>query len=186
MKIIYIGETPSFENGLPPGMMSIGFNAENKPVFEIPDGSLPDGAREAVDADFVGLPNPAKAFAKQITRSSIYRDVADAESLLGVTADAAHVLVLFACADAVALAQAKDFAAYKKLRMESLAALSGGEEGAASMAAQAGKLLEDVQSGVVVMPFLAKPGKASGVFADVARCATGVAQVLTQAQPATA
>ena len=71
MKITYIGETPSFENGLPPGMMSIGFNAENKPVFEIPDGSLPDGAREAREADLSGLPDTASAFRKMAIQSSI-------------------------------------------------------------------------------------------------------------------
>ena len=88
MKIIYIGETPSFENGLPDGMVSVGFNAENKPVFEIPGGSiLPDGSREAADADLAGLPNPAKAFAKQMTRSRIYRDVADLDSLSGKTSN---------------------------------------------------------------------------------------------------
>ena len=107
MKIIYIGETPSFENGLPPGMMSIGFNAENKPVFEIPDGSLPDGSREAADADLAGLPNPAKAFAKQMTRSRIYRDVADLDSLSGKASNftAATSRILFSVMGKLATAQ---------------------------------------------------------------------------------
>ena len=65
--------------------------------------------------------------------------------------------------------------------MDSLAALSGGAEGAANMVQMAGKLLTDVQSGAVIMPFLVKPEKATGVFADVAARGTGVAQVLAKA-----
>lgn len=72
MKIIFTDETPSFEDGLPDGMMGIGFNAENKPIFEIPDGSvLPDGAREAVDTDLSGLPDPAAAFRKMTIQHGI-------------------------------------------------------------------------------------------------------------------
>lgn len=71
MKVIYTGETPPFEDGLPEGMVSIGFNAENKPVFEIPDGSLPDGAREAREADLSGLPGTASAFRKMAIQGGI-------------------------------------------------------------------------------------------------------------------
>lgn len=72
MKIIYAGETPSFEDGLPEGMVSIGFNTENKPIFEIPDGAaLPDGARQAVDADLSGLPDTASAFRKMAIQGGI-------------------------------------------------------------------------------------------------------------------
>ena len=128
----------------------------------------------------------SRAEQKLLLRSEIYTNVADLGSLVGTAADAAQVLVLFACADAVALAQAKDFASYKKSRMDALAALSGGEAGDANLAEQAGKLLADVASGAVIMPFQVKPDGASGVFADVAKRATGVAKVMTQAQPATA
>jgi hypothetical protein len=102
-------------------------------------------------------------------------------SLVGVTADAAQMLVLFASADAVALAGADDFAAYKTARMIALAGLSGGEDGAAKMVAQAAKLLTDVASGAVIMPFMAKPEQATGVFLDVAEKATLVAGILAQA-----
>ena len=118
-------------------------------------------------------------------RTAIY-EVADLDSLFGTTADATQMLVLIASADAVALAQAADFASYKKTRLDALATLSGGEEGAAAMVQQAGKLLADVQAGTVVMPFLVKPDKASGVFADVAKRATGVALAISAAKAATA
>ena len=117
---------------------------------------------------------------KQQIRQGIYTDAADLDSLVGTTADAAHVLVLFACADAVALAKATDFADYKQSRMDALSALSGGgTEGAENMVQHAGKLLTDVQSGAVVMPFLIKAGKVAGVFNDVATRATAVAKVLS-------
>ena len=115
---------------------------------------------------------------KQQIRQGIYTDVADLDSLAGATADVAQVLVLFACADAVALAKATDFADYKQSRMDALSALSGGTEGAENMVQHAGKLLTDVQSGAVVMPFLIKPEKVAGVFNDVATQATAVAKVL--------
>ena len=72
MKIIYAVETPSFEDGLPGSMVSIGFNAENKPIFEIPDGAeLPGGARQATDADLSGLPDAASAFRKMAIQRGI-------------------------------------------------------------------------------------------------------------------
>lgn len=88
MKIIYRGETPSFENGLTHGMVSIGFNTENKPVFEIPDGAaLPDGAREAVDTDLSGLPDLTAAFRKM----TIQRGIVGALSKPGEPADMQRV-----------------------------------------------------------------------------------------------
>lgn len=72
MKIIFDGETPLFEDGLPEGMVSIGFNTENKPIFEIPDGAaLPGGARQATDADLSGLPDTASAFRKMAIQGGI-------------------------------------------------------------------------------------------------------------------
>lgn len=136
---------------------------------------------ETIDCTDEALAVGEKAYAKQVLRTEIQQQAGDTLSLLGTTSDAAQVLVLFACADAVALAQAKDFAGYQKARMDSLAALSGGAEGAANMVQMAGKLLTDVQSGAVIMPFLVKPEKATGVFADVAARGTGVAQVLAKA-----
>ena len=176
MKIIF-DVPPDFANGVPVGMESVGFNVENKPVFEMSDGEIPNGGRIASDTDMIGLPSPARQLTKRLVRSAIYRDVADIDSLLGTATDAAHVLVLFACADAVSLAAATDFDMYKKLRMESLAALSGGADGAVDMVKNAEKLLTDVVSGDVIMPFMVKLGKATEVFRDVAARATAVAQV---------
>ena len=188
MKIIYSGDTPSFNEGLPDGISSVGFNADNKPIFELRDGvAMPDGAREAVDADLIGLPDAAKSFGKMLTQNAIAVKFGNGDharagmSLVGVAADAAQMLVLFASADAVALAGADDFASYKAARMSALAGLSGGEEGAARMVAQAAKLLTDVASGEVTMPFMVKPEQATGVFRDVAEKATLVAGVLAQA-----
>lgn len=115
---------------------------------------------------------------KQNLRNHIYTQAGDQHSLLGTTADAAQVLVLFACADAVALANAPTFAAYKQARMDALVQLSGNPEDAGKLVKKAADLLSDVQSGTVVMPFLVKPGKAAGVFDDVATRATAVAKVL--------
>lgn len=141
-------------------------------------------AGDQLDCDDAVLEQGYRAADKQRLRGRIEDEAGDTLSQLGTTADAAQVLVLFACADAVALAAAADFAAYKKARLDSLAALSGGADGAAHMVEMAGKLLADVQSGAVVMPFLVKPDKATGVFADVAQRATRVAQVLMPPQAA--
>lgn len=113
-------------------------------------------------------------------RSYIYKNVSDLDSLVGTVSDAAQVLVLLSCADAVALAGAADFGAYKQSRMDALTALSGSEDAAADIVQQAGKLLADVQSGAVLMPFLFKPDRVTGVFRDVAERATGVAQALVK------
>lgn len=115
-----------------------------------------------------------------LIRQQIYADK-DIHSLLGTTADAAQVLVLFACADAVALASAATFAAYKQARLDALTQLSGSPEGAGKLVQKAADLLADVQSGTVVMPFLVKPGNAAGVFDDVATRATAAAKVLAPA-----
>lgn len=188
MRIIYSGDTPSFEDGLPEGITSVGFNADNKPIFELRDGmSMPEGARSAVDADLIGLPDATKSFGKLMIQNAIAAKFGNGDnaragmSLVGVATDAAQMLVLFASADAVALAGAADFAEYKSARMNALASLSGGEEGAAKMVAQAAKLLADVASGTTVMPFMIKPEQATGVFRDVAENATLIAGVLAQA-----
>lgn len=88
MKIIFASEAPSFEDGLLEGMVSIGFNAENKPIFEIPDdAALPGGARQATDADLLGLPDAAAAFRKM----AIQQGITTAMSKAGESADMQRV-----------------------------------------------------------------------------------------------
>ena len=99
MKVIYTGETPPFEDGLPEGMVSIGFNTENKPIFGIPDGAaLPSGTRQATDADLSGSPDTASAFRKMAIQGGIVRSLSKpgepadmqrvAMSLIGKTSNA--------------------------------------------------------------------------------------------------
>jgi hypothetical protein len=69
---IFFDVMPEFSTGLPDGVDSIGFNADNKAVFELRDGvAMPEGARPAVDADLIGLPNVAASFGKMMTQNAI-------------------------------------------------------------------------------------------------------------------
>lgn len=117
--------------------------------------------------------------ARNKIRQSIFTKVVDRDSMLGTVADASQMLVLNSVAELVALDSADTFEAYKAARIAQIAALSGGD--ASGMIAAAKDLLEKVQSGEVVMPYLTKPEQATGVFNDVAERATGVAQVLQAA-----
>ena len=178
MKIIY-GETPLFEDGLPDGMVSIGFNAENKPVFEIPDGSaLPDGAREAGSDDLVGLSNVAKAFAKQIMRQNIHRSAGDTDSLLGTAADGATAGTIMDSILVLAMRDAAESSLKTQFKTRINAMFGGDETGFDRLATRCEQYLSDIQSGVIKVPFLAKYGSILPVFDDVSLRNTQVADAV--------
>jgi hypothetical protein len=92
---IFFDVMPEFSTGLPDGVESIGFNADNKAVFELRDGvAMPEGARPAVDADLIGLPNVAASFGKMMTQNAIAAKFGGGDharssmSLVGKTANA--------------------------------------------------------------------------------------------------
>ena len=179
MKIIYIGETPSFESGLPPGMMSIGFNAENKPVFEITDGSaLPDGAREAVGDDLVGLPDPAKAFTKQIMRKNINDAAGDTDSILGTAADGATAGTIMEAILVLAMRDAAESSLKTQFKVRINALFGGDETGFDRLATRCDQYISDIQTGAIKVPFLEKYGSILPVFDDVSLRNTQVASAV--------
>jgi hypothetical protein len=179
LKIIYSGETPYFENGLQPGMVSIGFNAENKPVFEIPDGSaLPDGAREAGGDDLVGLPDPMKAFAKQIMRQNIHRSAGDTDSLLGTAADGATAGTIMDSILVIAMRDSAESSLKTQFKTRINALFGGDEKGFDRLATRCDQYISDIQAGVVKVPFLEKYGSILPVFDDVSLRNTQVANAV--------
>ena len=187
MKIIYAVETPSFEDGLPESMVSVGFNTENKPVFEIPDGSaLPDGAREASGDDLAGLPDPAKAFAKQAMRQNIHRIAGDADSLIGTAADGATAGTIMDSILVLAMRDSAESSLKTQFKTRINALFGGDETGFDRLATRCEQYLSDIQSGVIKVPFLEKYGSILRVFDDVSLRNTQVADAVAAmaAQPA--
>lgn len=143
---------------------------------------------EAVEAGFSSeyinsvLVEAGKSSDTKSVRSLIYNKVADPESILGTVADASQMLVLGQLVDLIALDSASSFEDYKTIKMQQLAGLSGGD--ASNLVASAKDFLNKIETGDIKMPFLAKEGQATGVFADVAVRATGVADILIAAQEA--
>lgn len=80
-------------------------------------------------------------------RSTIGKEVGDAESLLGTVSDAVGLLTVIALADIAALGASNDFASYKKKKLDTLKALAGDVD----LAALAGAALGKVQSGDVIL-----------------------------------
>lgn len=145
-------------------------------IEELQDAGVP---QEVID-EAVAVEKTTQS--RNAVRNSIYKNVADSDSMLGTVADASQMLVLGTLSDIVALDQASNFDEYKQIRMNLLAGMSGGD--ASSLIASAKDFLAKVETGEIKMPFLAKEGQATGVFEDVAVRATGVANVLIAASEA--
>ena len=148
-------------------------------------GATVDEAVEAgVDKAIIDNVVAAKSSKDRVgkIRSDIYSSVADSDSMLGTVADASQMLVLYSLSDLAALDSASTFDEYKQAKLGLLAGMSGGDP--SNLIASAKDFLAKVESGEIMMPFLAKEGQATGVFEDVAVRATGVANVLIAASEA--
>lgn len=138
------------------------------------------GVDQAIIEEAVAVEQSAQS--RNAVRKSIYKNVADSDSMLGTVADAAQMQTLGMLAELVSLDSASSFEEYKAARISALAGMSGGD--ASNLIASAKDFLAKVETGEILIPFLAKEGQASGVFEDVAVRATGVANVLIAASNA--
>lgn len=159
---------------------------ENSQITVIHDGSEKTGTEATLLAAGVSESAITAALETQKSigirnkiRNAIYTDVADSDSILGTVADASQMLTLAELIDLIALDQASSFAEYKQIRMAMIADISGGDSEA--LITDVKQFMADVQSGEIIMPFLAKEGKATAVFKDIGERATGVAHVLMNA-----
>lgn len=80
-------------------------------------------------------------------RADIQKNVGDVESNIGVLSDISSLLTAIALADTVALSTSSDFATYKKKKIDTLKALSGGVD----LAALSQDALTKIQKGEVVL-----------------------------------